>query len=159
MIVSPTSNSLCVAVYFKRGASKEIIVPVAPDTFDVNVSSADIVPDTVLRTAYLGNANVGADVKLIPCSTIFSDVALPISAPKGITVAPVTFKTENVDSFTSLPPVSNSILLKSDMFKSVASSRPINLTPSIVAVGNDVYPPPLAIILISVMSPVPVAFC
>ena len=43
-------------MYFKRGASKETIVPVAPDTFDVNVSSADIVPDTVLRTAYLGNA-------------------------------------------------------------------------------------------------------
>ena len=71
VIVSPTSNSLCVAVYFKRGASCEIIVPVAPDTFDVNVSSADIVPDTVLRTAYLGNAKVGADVKLIPCSIIF----------------------------------------------------------------------------------------
>ena len=40
-----------VAVYFKRGALKEITVPVAPETFDVNVSSADMVPETVLRTA------------------------------------------------------------------------------------------------------------
>ena len=76
MIVSPTSNSLCVAVYFKSGASKEIIEPVAPDTFDVNVSSADMVPDTVLRTAYLGKANVGSDVKSIPCSMISREVAL-----------------------------------------------------------------------------------
>ena len=133
-----------VAVYFKRGALKETTVPVAPDTFELNVSSADIVPETVLRTAYLGNANVGADVKSIPCSIICNEVALPISAPKGITVAPDTFKTEKEDSLTILPPVSNSILLKSDVFESVASSRPINLTPSIVAVGNDVYPPPLA---------------
>ena len=93
-------------MYFKSGASKEIIEPVAPDMFYVNVSSADIVPDTVLRTAYLGNANVGADVKSIPCSIKLSEVALPISAPKGITVAPVTFKTEKEDSLTILPPVS-----------------------------------------------------
>ena len=79
--------------------------------FDVNVSSADIVPDTVLRTAYLGNANVGADVKSIPCSIILSDVALPISAPKGITVPPVAFKAASDDSFIILPPVSNSTFL------------------------------------------------
>ena len=109
VIVSPTSNSLCVAVYFKSGASKEIIVPVAPDMFDVNVSSADIVPDTVLRTAYLGNANVGADVKSIPCSIILNDVALPISEP-NITVPPVAFKVASDDSFIILPPDSNSTL-------------------------------------------------
>ena len=51
VIVSVATNSLVVAVYFKRGAVKEITVPVAPDIFDVNVSSADIVPETVLRTA------------------------------------------------------------------------------------------------------------
>ena len=48
-------------------------------------------PDTVLRTAYLGNASVGvSDVKLIPCSIILNDVALPISSPSnvyGMTVA------------------------------------------------------------------------
>ena len=49
--VSVSSNSLVVAVYFKRGAVKSITVPVAPLMFDVNVSSADIVPETVLRTA------------------------------------------------------------------------------------------------------------
>ena len=120
------------------GASKEIIVPVAPDTFDVNVSSADIVPDTVLRTAYLGNAKVGADVKSIPCSIICNEVALPISAPKGITVAPDTFKTEKEDSLTILPPSSNSTLLKSATSEDVVDSNPINLVPSIVAVGRDV---------------------
>ena len=58
-------------MYFKSGASKETIVPVAPDTFDVNVSSSVmVVPDTVLRTAYLGKASVNSDVKLIPCSMI-----------------------------------------------------------------------------------------
>ena len=121
-----------------EAVQKEIIVPVAPDTFDVNVSSADIVPETVLRTAYLGNANVGADVKSIPCSIICNEVALPISAPKGITVAPVTSKTEKEDSLTNLPPCSNSILLKSVVAVSVLFSNPINLVPSIVAVGKDV---------------------
>ena len=49
--VSVSTNSLVVAVYFNKGALKEITVHVAPETFDVNVSSADIVPETVLRTA------------------------------------------------------------------------------------------------------------
>ena len=41
----------------------------------------------------------------------------------------------------------------------VTASNPINLFPTvIVAVGNEVYPPPLAIILMSVISPSPVAF-
>ena len=34
---------------------------------------------------------------------MFNDVALPISSPKGITVAPVTFKTEKEDSFKTVP--------------------------------------------------------
>ena len=53
---------------------------------------------------------MGADVKSIPCSIILSDVALPISAPKGITVPPVAFKVASDDSFIILPPVSNSTL-------------------------------------------------
>ena len=56
-------------------------MPVAPLTLLVKVSSADTVPETVLTTAYLGNASVGADVKLIPCSIILNDVARPISVP------------------------------------------------------------------------------
>ena len=79
--VSPTSNSLVVAVYFKRGADKLTTVPVAPLTLLVNVSSSATVPETDLTTAYLGKARVGADVKSIPCSTMFSDVALPMSTP------------------------------------------------------------------------------
>ncbi len=79
--VSSISNSLVVAVYFKRGAVKSTTVPVAPLTLLVNVSSSVIAPETVVRIAYLGNESVGADVKSIPCSIIFNDVVLPISAP------------------------------------------------------------------------------
>ena len=49
--VSPTSNSLVVAVYFKSGAVKSTTVPVAPLTLLVNVSSSSTVPETVFRTA------------------------------------------------------------------------------------------------------------
>ena len=98
-------------------------------------------------------------MKSIPCSIMFNDVALPISSPKGITVPPVTFKTAKEDSFNTVPPVSNSILLKSLVIEDVAFSNPICLSPSIVAVGKVVYPDPLAIILTSVISPVPEAFC
>ena len=49
--VSPASNALVVAVYFKRGAVKPTTVPVAPLILLVNVSSSVIVPETVLRTA------------------------------------------------------------------------------------------------------------
>ena len=100
--VSPSSNTLVVAVYFKRGTVKSTTVPVAPLTLLENVSSSVIVPETVLRTAYLGNANVGADVKLIPCSMIFNDVAFPISSPYGITVP---LAPSNAISDKSLPPV------------------------------------------------------
>ena len=79
--VSSISNSLVVAVYFNKGAVKSTTVPVAPLTLLVNVSLSVIAPETVLRIAYLGNASVGADVKSIPCSIIFNDVAFPISAP------------------------------------------------------------------------------
>ena len=99
--VSPTSNSLVVAVYFKRGAVKSTTVPVALLTLLVNVSSSVIVLDTVLRTAYLGKASVGADVKLIPCSTIFNDVAFPISSPYGITVPSAPSKAISDISFDS----------------------------------------------------------
>ena len=69
---------------------------------------------------------------------MLNDVALPISSPKGITVAPCTFKTAKVDSLRTLPPSSNSILLNQLLTEDVASSNPINLTPSIVAVGKVV---------------------
>ena len=52
---------------------------------------------------------------------------------------------------------SNSIL--PSLVLVVNDSSPKNLSPIvIVAVGNEVYPPPLAISLISVMSPLPVKF-
>ena len=79
--VSPTAKELVVAVYFKRGAVTSITVPVAPLILLVNVSSSVMVPETVLRIAYLGKASVGADVKLIPCSIILNEVAFPISSP------------------------------------------------------------------------------
>ena len=56
--VSPTSNSLVVG-YILKAVVKLTTVPVAPLTLLVNVSSAVMAPDTVLRTAYLGNASVG----------------------------------------------------------------------------------------------------
>ena len=49
--VSPFSNALVVAVYFKRGAVKSTTVPVAPLILVVNVESSVIVPETVLSTA------------------------------------------------------------------------------------------------------------
>ena len=139
--VSPTSNSLVVAVYFKSGAVKLTTVPVAPLTLLVNVSSAVMVPDTVLRTAYLGNASVGADVKLIPCSIILNEVALPISSPYGMTVASAPSK---AISDKSLPPCSNSILLNGDDTFDVAVSKEINLSPDIVAVGS--VPAPVGVV-------------
>ena len=45
-------------------------------------------------------------MKLIPCSIMLNDVARPISAPKGITVALTPSKV----SSNKLPPLSNSIL-------------------------------------------------
>ena len=48
---------------------------------------------------------------------MFNDVALPMSSPKGITVAPVTFKTAKEDSFNTVPPDSNWIRLKSVVSK------------------------------------------
>ena len=49
--VSVASNALVVAVYFKRGAVKSTTVPVAPLMSVVNVSSAVIPSETVLRMA------------------------------------------------------------------------------------------------------------
>ena len=46
-------------------------------------------------------------MKSIPCSIIVNEVALPMSSPKGMTVAPVTFKTAKEDSFNTVPPASN----------------------------------------------------
>ena len=63
-----------------------------------------LTPDTVLRTAYLGNASVNADVKLIPCSIILNEVALPISSPYNMTVASAHLKQRKI-SDKSLPPV------------------------------------------------------
>ena len=48
--------------YFKSGAVKLVTDPDDPLIFDVNVSVSDIAPETVFKTAYLGNAYVGADV-------------------------------------------------------------------------------------------------
>ena len=68
-------------------------------------------------------------MKSIPCSIILNDVALPMSSPKGMTVAPCTFKTAKVDSLRTLPPVSNSILLYGAETLDVLSSSDKNLTP------------------------------
>ena len=69
---------------------------------------------------------------------MLNDVALPISSPKGITVPLIAFNTARVDSLRTLPPSSNWIRLKSETSEDVVVSKPINLTPSIVAVGKVV---------------------
>ena len=62
VIVSPTSIAVAEEAYLKRGAVKFVTVPDEPLTLLVNVSVSDIVPETDFKTAYLGNAYVGAVV-------------------------------------------------------------------------------------------------
>ena len=62
VIVSPTSIAVAEEAYLKRGAVKFVTVPDEPLIVVVNVSVSDIAPVTDFKTAYLGNAYVGADV-------------------------------------------------------------------------------------------------